>query len=163
LKIGVWLTELRGCSAKPELISSEIVSPVYMALTLPRPTDSRWKMTSDLRSARKQWRCNCQRRGECDDISSRTSVSTNVVFVGSKLSALRCDTLEVLLSRCIRIANLKQEALFANRLTMEFLDDLFTDLTSLETEGLVRPRHSNKESGCKPSKADTTAVIIMIT
>jgi len=53
--------------------------------------------------------------------------------LSSELTALCSDTLQVLLGRGVGIANLEEETLFANRLTVEFLDDLFTDLTRLKT------------------------------
>lgn len=112
-----------------------------MALTLPRATDSRGKVTSNLRSSREEWRRNCQRRRECEDISSRTSICANVVFISSKLSAFRGNTLEVFLSWCICIANLKKETLFTNGLAMELLDYLLTDLTGLKSEVIVSLSH----------------------
>jgi hypothetical protein len=47
----------------------ERVVLVHMILTLPRAAESGRKMTGDLRSARQEWRRDCQRRGERENIS----------------------------------------------------------------------------------------------
>lgn len=107
--------------------------PVDVTLTLPSTADSRREMTSDLSGAREHWRGDCQGWRKGEHISSRAAISTDVVLIGSKLSALGGDTLEVLLGWSIRIANLKEEAFFANGLTMELSDDLFADIAALKT------------------------------
>jgi hypothetical protein len=107
--------------------------PVEVTLTLPSTANSRREMTSDLRGTREQWRGDCQGWREGEHISSRAAISTNIVLIGSKLSALGSDTLEVLLGWSIRIANLKEEAFFANWLSMELSDDLLADIAALET------------------------------
>jgi hypothetical protein len=48
------------------------------------------------------------------------------------LTAFSGDTLEVLLSSGIGIANLQKKTLLANGLTMELLDDLLADVTGLK-------------------------------
>lgn len=60
------------------------------------------------------------------------AVCTHIVLVGTELAALSCNFLEVLLSWSVGIANLKQQTLFTDGLTMELFDDFFTDLTGLE-------------------------------
>jgi len=49
------------------------------------------------------------------------------------LTTLSGDTLQILLSRSIGIADLEEKTLFANRLAVELLDDLLADLAALET------------------------------
>ena len=112
--LAVTILEARSMVDRAEELFSETqvdicggYPPVYMILTLPRTADSTGKVTSDLRSSREEWRRNYQRRGERENICCRTTVSANVIFVGSKLSTLRGNTLKVFLSRCIRIANLQ--------------------------------------------------------
>lgn len=104
-----------------------------MSLTLPRAADPGRKMTSDLRSPREDRRRHGQGRSEGEDSSSRAAISTNVVLVGSELSAFARDTLQILLSWSVGIANLEEEALFADGLAVELSDDLIADLTALET------------------------------
>jgi hypothetical protein len=87
-------------------------------------------VTSDLRGSwnergRHWWR-------ETKNVSSG-AVSTNIVLIGSELSTLCGDTLQVLLRRSIGIANLEKESLFTNWLTVKLLDDLLADSASLET------------------------------
>lgn len=91
-------------------------------------------MASDLRGTRKKWGCKRQwrRKGQ-----SRATVCTDIVLVGPELSTLSRDALEILLSRSVGIANLEEKTLFTNGLTVELLDDLFADLTTLETGILV--------------------------
>ena len=87
------------------------------------------EVSSDLRGTRKEWRGNGQRRGQSKNTAA---ICTDVVLVGSELSTLSCDALEILLSRRVCVANLKQKTLFANGLTMELLDDLVTNITTLK-------------------------------
>jgi hypothetical protein len=68
---------------------------------------------------------------------NRGTVCTNVVLVGSELTAFCGDTLEILLGRSIGVSDLKEKALFADGLTMELLNDLLTDVTVLESMGKV--------------------------
>jgi hypothetical protein len=63
----------------------------------------------------------------------RSTISTNIVLVGSELTTLCGDSLEVLLGRSVGIANLQKKTFLANWLAMELSDDLLTDLTTLET------------------------------
>jgi hypothetical protein len=49
------------------------------------------------------------------------------------LSSFSGDSLEILLSWGVRIANLKEETFFANRLAVELLDNLLADLSGFET------------------------------
>ena len=89
-----------------------------------------WEVASDLGGTRKKWRGNSQWRRKSENTAT---VCANIVLVGSELSTLSGDALEILLSRNVGIANLKEKALFTNGLTMELLDDLFADVTTLET------------------------------
>jgi hypothetical protein len=60
------------------------------------------------------------------------AICTHIVLVGTELAAFSCNFLEVLLSRSVGIANLKQQTLFTDGLAMELIDDLFTDLAGLK-------------------------------
>ena len=60
------------------------------------------------------------------------AVCTHIILVGTELAALSCNFLEVLLSGCVGITNLKQQTLFTNGLAMELFDDLFADIAALE-------------------------------
>lgn len=67
------------------------------------------------------------------DADGHGSIGANVVLVGTVLAALGGNTLQLLLGRRISVANLHEEALFANGLAMVALDDLLADITGLET------------------------------
>ena len=89
--------------------------------------------------------CQDGRRKSCN--ISGGAIGANIVLVGSELTAFSGDTLQVLLSRGIGIANLQKKALLANRLAVELLDDLFTDLTSLKAVNRsVSPQMENETS-----------------
>ena len=106
-------------------------SPVDGMFSLPgTAAASRREVTSDLGSTRKEWGCNSQRRRKGQNAAT---VCADIVLVSSELSTFGCDALEILLSRSVCVADLKKETLFTNGLTMELLDDLFADLTALET------------------------------
>lgn len=62
-----------------------------------------------------------------------STISSNIVLIGPELSAFRCNTLQILLSWSIGVANLQQKTLFAYWLAMEFLDDLLTNLPALKS------------------------------
>jgi hypothetical protein len=96
------------------------------------------KVASDLRGTWKKWRGNSQRRRQGKNTAT---VCTDVVFVGSKLSTLSCNALEILLSRGVGITNLKEKTLFTNGLAMELSDDLLADLTGLKTAMFVSQVH----------------------
>jgi hypothetical protein len=53
------------------------------------------------------------------------------------LAAFCSDTLKILLSRSICVADLKEKTLFANGLTMELSNDLLADLTALKSTDKV--------------------------
>ncbi len=87
-------------------------------------------MARDLGHTRKNW--GTQDWGESN--YSGITVCTYIVLIGTELAALSCDFLEVLLSGCVGIANLEQQSLFTNWLTMELFDDFFTNVTALEAK-----------------------------
>lgn len=66
------------------------------------------------------------------DANSHGAVSADVVLVGTVLTALSSDTLQLLLGRGIGVADLHQVALITNGLAMVALDDLLTHVTRLE-------------------------------
>jgi len=68
---------------------------------------------------------------------SMSSVSTNVVLVGTILTTLRCDTLELLLGWCIRIPNLHYMVLLSDGSTMKALNDLFAYIACLEASQVI--------------------------
>ncbi len=76
------------------------------------------------------WVGNWRRKGK---YIHRSTIGANVVLIGSELSTLGGDTLQILLSRGIRVANLEEKTLFANGLAMEFLDDLLADISGLKS------------------------------
>jgi hypothetical protein len=78
--------------------------------------------------------------GKCENVRSRT-IGTHVVLIGSKLTALSSDAFEILLSRCICEADLKEETFFTNWLTMKLADNLITDLSALEAIWRVSWKH----------------------
>lgn len=49
------------------------------------------------------------------------------------MATLSCDLLEILLGGRVGIANLQKEALFADGLAVEFLDNLLADVAGLKT------------------------------
>jgi hypothetical protein len=53
------------------------------------------------------------------------------------LSSFGRDSLEILLSRSIGVADLEKKTLLANGLAMELLDDLLADITRLEAIEMV--------------------------
>ena len=117
-------------------------------------------MTSDLRGSRNDRRWHWRR--ERNNITSGT-VSSNIVLVGSELSSFGRDSLEILLSRGIGVADLEKKTLLANGLAMELLDDLLADITRLEaiemvslysswlSKGLLTERNQHHDccSGCR--------------
>lgn len=66
------------------------------------------------------------------DANSHSAVGADVVLVGTVLTALGSDALQLLLRRSIGITNLHQVALIANGLAVVALDDLLTHITRLE-------------------------------
>jgi len=108
-------------------------------LTLPRAAAAPragWEVTSNLRDSWKKWRCYTQWRRECKNLCGRTTISTNIVLIGTELSTLSCDSFEILLGLSIGIAHLKEKTLFTNRLAVELLDYLFADITRFETKSV---------------------------
>lgn len=94
------------------------------------------------------------------DTDSHSAVGANVVLVGTVLTALSSDALQLLLSGSISVADLHQEALFANGLSMVALDDLLAKVTGLETAIISQLclklcRYNEEHS---PRKTDSTAV-----
>jgi hypothetical protein len=79
------------------------------------------------------------------------------------LSALGCDTLEILLGRSIGIADLKEETLFTNGLTMELLDDLFADIATLEAGVICQSETFGHGVDVLPSEANTPTVVLAVT
>lgn len=65
------------------------------------------------------------------------AVGTNVVLVGAELAAFRSDTLQLLLGRSVGIANVHEEALLANAGTVELVNNIITNVASLETSNNV--------------------------
>lgn len=118
-------------------------------------------MASDLRGTRKKWGCKSQwrRKGQ-----SRATICTDIVLVGPELSTFSCDALEILLSRSVGITNLEKKTLFTNGLTVELPDDLFADLTILET-GISVSEDTLSKAKWKfsPGEANTSAVVLAIT
>lgn len=141
-----------------------IAGCIPMILSLPR-TDTRGtrcggEMAGDLRSTRDERRWHLWRNGK--DISWST-ICTNVVLVGSELAAFSGDPLEILLCRSVGIADLKEKTLLANGLTMEFLDDLLTDVAILESAGKFSNQTMMRRLNLSlPSEADATTVIVGI-
>jgi hypothetical protein len=103
-------------------------------------------VTSDLGCSRKEWRWDTQWRRKRENLGRRATVRTNVVLVGSELSAFSRDSLEIFLSWSIGIANLEKQAFLTDGLTMEFLDDFFADVTVLKPTAAVS-LESNSNSG----------------
>lgn len=66
------------------------------------------------------------------DANVSSAVGTNVVLVCAELSTLRSDTLELLLSRSIRIADLHKHAFISDCDAVVLLDDVLTLLTACE-------------------------------
>jgi hypothetical protein len=97
------------------------------------------------------------------DTDISRAVGPNVVLVGSELATLGGDALQLLLGRRIRITDLHQHALFADRSAVVFLDDIFALFAGLEP-GLVSGKNAPAwisdmdDSANSPSKPDTTAV-----
>jgi hypothetical protein len=118
------------------------------------------EVSSDLRGTWKQWRGNGQRRRQSQNTAA---VCTDVVLVGSELSTLSCDALEILLSRSVCVANLEQKTLFTNGLTMKLLDDLVADIATLKAVTKLSQRHLKGMWSCPPSEANTSAVVLAIT
>jgi len=118
-------------------------------------------MAADLRSPGDEGRWHRSREGKQ---VGRGAVSTDVILIGSELSAFGSDTLEVLLSRSVGIADLKEKTLFTNRLTMKLSNDLLADFACLEsvTEVSRDPVLYNLKQTSLPSKANTTAVVVSI-
>jgi hypothetical protein len=112
--------------------------PMGRIFTLPRTADPRSRqVASDLRSARKERRWHCQRGRKSKNIGSRASIGPDIILVCSKLSAFRCDPLQIFLCCSIGIANLEEETFFTNGLTVKLFDDLFADFTALKADLLV--------------------------
>jgi hypothetical protein len=88
-------------------------------------------MGGDLRCPSLERRSNSQWRRKCKSCSA--TVSANIVLVGAELSAFSSDSLEILLSWCVCIANLEKKALFANGLAVELLNDFLADITALKS------------------------------
>lgn len=76
---------------------------------------------------------------------SHGSVGADVVLVGTVLPALSSDALQLLLCRCVGVADLHHEALVADGNAMVALDDLLTDITRLEASMTDQsPDHRSK-------------------
>lgn len=63
---------------------------------------------------------------------SHGAIGTDVVLVGTVLTALSSDALQLLLRRRVGVADLHHEALSANGNAVEALDNLLTDIARLE-------------------------------
>lgn len=102
-------------------------------LTLPRTTGpgaGARHVSGNLSSSRNEWRTN-NGGGHVDKLSGST-ICAYIVLIGSKLTALRGDSLQVLLGRSVGIANLEEETFLTNWLAMELLDNLLADVTALK-------------------------------
>lgn len=99
---------------------------------------------SDLGGTRKEWRGNGHWRRKCE---ATAAVCTDVILIGSELSTLSSNALEILLSRSVGIADLEQETLLANGLAVELPNDLLTDLAGLKTGRYCQSRASQRHFG----------------
>lgn len=118
------------------------------------------KMAGKLVGSGNESRWHTRRKGKK---LGRCTVCSDVILVGSELTALCCDTLEVFLGRGIGVADLEKETLFANGLAMELSDDLLADFAALEsTEKVNQCLLFNWSQRGLPSKTNTTAVVVSI-
>jgi hypothetical protein len=62
----------------------------------------------------------------------RSTIGANIILVGAELSALCSDSLKLLLSLGVGIANVHDEALLANSSTVVLADNIFALITRLE-------------------------------
>jgi hypothetical protein len=67
----------------------------------------------------------------------RSTVGSDVVLVGSELTAFGGDTLQFLLGWSVRVSDVHEKALLANRLTMKLLNDIIADVTVLKAVTLL--------------------------
>jgi hypothetical protein len=79
------------------------------------------------------------------------------------LSSFGRDSLQILLSRSIGIADLKKKTLLANGLAMELLDDLLADITRLEAIEMVSLYSGLLSKDSLPSETNTTTVVLAVT
>lgn len=74
------------------------------------------------------------------DANKRSAIGTNVVLVGSELATFGSDTLQLLLTRSIGIADVHDHSLFADGDAVELLDDSVADVSRLEAGDVVSAR-----------------------
>lgn len=119
-------------------------------------------MASNLRGTRNKGRRHERRKGKK---LSWSTVCTDIVLVGTELTTLSGDALQILLGRGVGIANLEKKSFLANWLAMKLLDDLLADVATLKTDhksAIVRTIQVLIERSL-PSKANATAVLTLIT
>lgn len=95
----------------------------------------------------------------------RSAVCTNVVLIGAELAALSRDSFQLLLRRCVGVADLHQHALLTNRSTMVLFDDVLALLASFEAgqQSATTVCHISVSAGNLPSKANSAAVAHAVT
>ena len=115
-----------------ELCESLLGFDIPVVTTLPGTTASGWEVGSDLAGTRTNWRWHGWDGRRKSKHVNRSTISTNIVLVGSELTTLSGDALEILLGRGVRIANLEKKTFLTNWLAMELLDDLLTYIATLK-------------------------------
>ena len=65
------------------------------------------------------------------------TVRSDIVLVSSESASLRCDTLQLLLRRCVRVADGQRQGLLTKPGAGEPLDNLITDFAGLEARFLL--------------------------
>lgn len=63
-----------------------------------------------------------------------SAICTNVVFVGTELAAFRSNTLQLFLSRRVRVANIHEEAIASDANPMELTDNLVADIARFKPD-----------------------------
>jgi hypothetical protein len=97
--------------------------------------------------------------------NERSAIGADVVLVGAELATLSRDTLELLLSRRVGIADVHGKSLGTETSTVELANDLVADLACLETVLRVRCWCSNivKSQSDLPGKPNPTTVSHTVT
>lgn len=78
--------------------------------------------------------------------NKRGSVSANIILIGTPLTALSRNPLQLLLSLRIRIANLQREILGTERHALKMLNNLVANIARLESESIIRYLRSSISS-----------------
>ncbi len=145
-------------------INLKLYDELPVVTTLPGTTSSRCEVSVDLRSTRdyrrRHWGWHGRRQGQQ---LNRATISTDVILVSSELATLCGDSLEILLSRSIGVADLEKKTLLTNRLAMKFLDNFLTNITVLKTGKLISVYLDYQMLDYLPSKTDTTTIVLGIT